>query len=108
MGVQKFLKSALKSSMATFDAEEIGIGDTLLHAIIDESRMGSELGIGANKNERTLIVQFPYSSYMGKLKSGMMVYARGQKWQIHVEGESIKIGPIATTLTLVEPERRAE
>ncbi len=73
MGVHSFLKSALKASMSTFDAEEITIGSTKLKAIIDEATGSNPLGTGATNNERTMTIQFPADSFTGKLKSGMKV-----------------------------------
>ena len=108
MSVQSFLKSALKSSLTTLGAETITIGGTSISAVIDETGSSNELGRGANKDERTLIVKFATDAYTGTMKSGTAVTARSQAWQISAEPESIRKGQVATTLTLVEPERRAE
>ena len=108
MNVQSFLKSALKSSLPTLGAETITIGGTSISAIINETESSNELGRGANKDERTLVVQFAADAYTGSTKSGVTVTARGQTWQISADSPSIRKGQVATTLTLVEPERRAE
>lgn len=106
MGVQQFLKAALKASMPVFDEESITIGGSTFGAIIDETASRNELGKGASLNERTLVVQFPADSYTGALKSGQFVTARGLQWQIDANDPgAVRRGQIATTLVLVEPER---
>lgn len=108
MGVQDFLKSALAASLDTFDAETVTIGGTDISAIIDEKQHANPLGAGAKKAERTLTVQFAASAYTDPLTSGQSVDARGETWQISAEDGAIRKGQIATTLILVEPERRRE
>lgn len=108
MSVQSFLKSALKSSLTTLGAETITIGGVTFSAVIDETASSNELGRGANKDERTLIVKFAADAYSGTMKSGTAVTARSQSWQISAEPDAIRKGQVATTLTLVEPERRSE
>ena len=89
-------------------AETITIAGTSISAIEDETGSSNELGRGANKDERTLVVKFAADAYTGTMKSGTPVTARGLSWQISAEPESIRKGQIATTLVLVEPERRQE
>jgi len=108
MSVQSFLKSALKASLSIMGSETIVIGSTSIQAIEDETGSSNALGTAANNNERTLVVKFAADAYTGALKSGMTVTARGQSWQISSEPDSIRKGQIATTLVLVEPERRNE
>lgn len=109
MGLQQFLKTAFAASLGTFDAEEVRIGtEPPFMATADERRSNDPLGVGATKGERNLTIQFPSSSFPGKLKSGMKVRARGEDWQISAEPDAIRKGFAATTLELVEPERRRE
>lgn len=108
MGVQDFLKSAMASSLDTFDAETITIGSTDISAIIDETTHANPLGVGTKNKERTLTVQFLASAYTDPLTSGQSVTARGETWQISAEDGAISEGQIAITLVLVEPERRRE
>ena len=105
MGVQRFIKSAFKASLKTFDAESVTIGGVDIQAVIDTNNSSNSLGLGAVDNERTLVVQFP-ADFTGELKSGMIAVARGEKWQISSEAGSIQRGQAAITVTLVEPERR--
>jgi len=108
MSVQSFLKSAFKGSLSIMGSETILIGATEVQAIEDEIASSNALGMAATNNERTLVVKFPASAYTGALKSGMIVTAREQTWQISGEMDSIRKGQIATTLVLIEPERRNE
>lgn len=108
MNVQSFLKSAFKGSLAIMGSEEIVISGVKIQAIEDEVASSNPLGIAATNNERTLVVKFPADAYTGALKSGMTVTARSQSWQISSEPDSIRKGQIATTITLIEPERRNE
>jgi hypothetical protein len=108
MGVQDFLKGALKRSMETFDAEEILIEGQTVLAIIDETSSANPLGTGAKKDERELTVQFAAADFQGKLKSGMKVTARDEVWQISAEDGGIRKGQVAVTVILVEPGRRPE
>jgi len=89
-------------------SEEITIGSTKIQAIKDETASSNALGKAATNNERMLIVKFPADAFTGTLKSGMMVTARSQIWQISSEPDSIRKGQVATTLVLIEPERRNE
>ncbi len=89
-------------------SEEITIGATSIQAVEDETTSSNALAIAALNNERTLIVKFPSSAYTGALKSGMTVLARSQTWQISCDPDSIRKGQVATTLVLIEPERRDE
>ena len=108
MSVQSFLKSALKASLTILGSETITIGGTAISAVIDETASSNALGTAATNNERTLVVKFAADAYSGTLKSGTSVTARAQSWQISGEMDSIRKGQIATTLVLVEPERRNE
>jgi len=108
MNVQTFLKSAFKNSLSTLGAETIVIGGQSISAVEDETTSSNALGTGAANNERNLVVKFPADAYTGTLKSGTAVTARGQTWQISSEPDAIRKGQIATTLILVEPERRDE
>lgn len=92
--------------MPTFDPEDIIISGSTFPAILNETSMGSELGTGAMNTERTLTAQFPSSSFLAKLKSGMTVHARGEKWQISSDGGAIQKDRASTIIVLVEPERR--
>lgn len=94
--------------MGVFDPEEIIIGGVKVMAILDETRSDNQLGTAAMNNRRTLVVQFQTADYSAKIKSGAVVTARAQKWQVSSDPDSIKKGQVATTLTLIEPERRDE
>ncbi len=87
-------------------AEWIVIAGTRIQTIQDETTSSNPLEIAATNDERTLIVKFPADAFTGSLVSGMAVEARGLQWQIDAGLDSIRKGQIATTLTLVEPERR--
>ena len=89
-------------------SEEIIIAGKKIQTIEDQTESSNALGLAANNNERTLVVSFPADAFTGTLKSGTAVTARGQSWQISSESGSIRKGQIATTITLVEPERRDE
>jgi hypothetical protein len=89
-------------------AEQITIGSTKIWAIIDETSSSNALGIGAKNNERNIVVKFAADAYTGTIKSGTTVTARSQQWQVSAEPDSIRKGPVAITLSLVEPERRSE
>lgn len=108
MSVQRFLKSAFTKSLGIMGSEEITIGSTIIQAIEDETGSSNALGKSATNSERTLIVKFVTGAYTGVLKSGTKVQARDQNWQISADPDSIRKGQIATTIVLVEPERRAE
>jgi hypothetical protein len=108
MSVQRFLLAAFKRSLATMGAEEITIGNMKILAIQDETASSNSLGTGAKNNERNLTVKFAADAYTLPIKSGQRVTARGQQWQVSAEPESIRKGPVAITLELVEPERRSE
>ena len=106
MGAQRFLKAAMSPLMRILDAEEITVDGKALKAVIDETGAANTLGTGAMDNQRTLVVQFPANAITFKPKSGQRVVARGEKWQISSEEGAIKTGQVATTLILVEPQRR--
>lgn len=89
-------------------SEEIIIDGFKIQAIEDETSSSNALGKAATNNERMLVVKFPAAAFAGALKSGMVVTARGQNWQISSDSDSIRKGQIATTLVLVEPEKRKE
>lgn len=108
MNIKTFINSAFKKSLAMMGSEEIIIGETKLQAVHDEQISNNPLGLAAKYEERNLIVKFPSSFYSGKLKSGMFVTARGQKWQISSDDGGIIRGDVSTTLTLIEPERTRE
>jgi 5-keto 4-deoxyuronate isomerase len=107
MSVQTFLLASFKKSLSIMGSEEITIGSTKIQAIEDETASSNPLGIAATDNRRTLVVKFPADAYSAaSLKSGMTVLARGESWQIASDDDSIRTGQIATTITLIEPERR--
>ena len=108
MSVQDFLKTSMASSMPTFGSETVTIGSESVQAIIDETERSNPLTAGAKSEERTLVIQFPSSSYARQIRSGDRVHARGKDWKVSPEDGSVRKGQIATTLTLVEPERRRE
>lgn len=106
MNVQSFLKSAFKGSLSMLGSETITIAGRSIQAIEDETQSSNSLGIAASDNERMLVVKFAADAYPGAIKSGMAVQARGQSWQVSSDPDAIRRGQIATTLTLIEPERR--
>jgi hypothetical protein len=108
MGLQAFLKSGFEQSLETFDAETVTIGSESFLAIIDEKTSARPLGVGAQKDERTLVIQFVAGAFTGALSSGQEVTARGEAWQISAEPDGIRTGQAAVTITLVEPDRRAD
>lgn len=109
MGLNQFLKNGFAASLDVFDPEEVRIGNApVFLATADETTSSNALGVGAMKGERNLRIQFPTDFYRGELKSGMSVSARGQDWQISADDDSISRGAVATTIQLVEPERREE
>lgn len=108
MSVQSFLLTAFKKSLSTLGAEEIMIGSTRIQAIADETASSNALAMAATNNERTLTVKFAADAYTAALKSGMVVSARGENWQISSDPDSIRKGQAAITIVLVEPERRSE
>src|SRR5690606_34761352 len=90
MGVQQFVKAALKSSLSTFDAESITIGASTIKAVIDDIESNTQSGVGAKHSERTLVVTFPADAISTIPKSGDSVTARGMTWQIHSEPGSVR------------------
>ena len=106
MNVQSFLKSALKVSLPMLGAETIIIAGKSIQAVEDETHHSNSLGIAAVDSERMLVVKFPADAFRGAITSGMAVTARGQSWQVSSDPDAIRKGQIATTLILIEPERR--
>ncbi len=105
MNVQRFVQQAFERSLSIMGAEEIEIAGQKIPAVIDETASGNILGIGGIENQRTLVVKFPARQLPRRPRSGDIVRARGESWQISADSNSILIGQSAITLTLIEPNR---
>lgn len=106
MGIYRSLISGLRQAANALSGEEITIQGKIIPAIIDEERTSNALGLGTKENNRTITVQFRSDLIGERPKSGDLVQARGQRWQISTDPDAIRIGAAATTLILVEPQRR--
>lgn len=104
MGINAFVKSALTSSLDTFDAEDVTINGETKRGVIEDLGSLSELGEGGDRNERTIRVSFPGASFTTTPASGKYATCRGKKWQI----ETVDDSPGVLVITLEEQERRTQ
>jgi hypothetical protein len=102
MGVQSFIKSALKSSLGVMDAEPVTIGDATALAVIDMTDSAMTLDIGGDDNRRSLRAIFAADAFATLPKSGQRATCRGKTWKI-IEVDS---GQAVLSITLEEPDRR--
>jgi len=105
MGVQQFLKQALKASLPTFDAEDVVFGEVTVQAVINEGSDAGQLGEGADIPNRLLTITFPADALAKPPIPGAVATARGRQWQVASE-PPVHAGQIAITLTLEEPAKR--
>lgn len=106
MGIHRLLISGLKAATNALAGEEIEIQGKIIPAIIDEEQTSNVIGLGTKENDRTLVVKFRADLITNKPKSGDPVKARDQRWQISSDPDAIRIGKAATTIILVDPNRR--
>ena len=98
----------VRSAVKALAGEKVKINGTEIDAIVNEEDSAISLGIGAMNTERALVIQFESGLVTIDPKGRNMIEARGKKWQISSDEGAVKIGGGATTLTLIEPERRNE
>lgn len=102
MGVQSFIRAALKSSLTKLEAEDVTIGSETASAIIDTDTQSLDLDIGGDNLPRELRCTFAADAFSATIKSGMRATARGLTWKI----ADVEKGQAGLHLTLQEPDKR--
>jgi hypothetical protein len=102
MGVQSFLKTAFKASLAAMEAEDVSFGSTVIKAVIDMPSNERFAGQGADEVRREIVITFPADLLSKPPKSGSKFTARGKEWQV----ELVRAGLASIEVRGVEPEKR--
>lgn len=102
MGIQSFIKAALKSSLSTFDAETVTIGEQSGSAVIDMTDASMSLDMGGDDNQRSLRAVFAVDAFDPLPKSGQRATCRGRIWKI----AEVDTGQAVLSITLTEPDKR--
>lgn len=102
MGVQSFIRGALKSSLHHFDPETVTIGGVSASAVIDTTDSGRDLDIGGDNLPRTIRATFAADAFPAPPKAGAKATTRGRAWKI----TEVESGLAGLHLTLEEIGKR--